>query len=136
MFQPSRIRHRKVHKGRIASRATRGVSLSFGSFGLKSEESSWITSAQLESARRALARFVQRGGKIWTRVFPDKPRTAKSGEVGLGGGAGALSHFVAPIEAGRVMFEVDGLVEAVAREALTRAAHKLPIKTKIIKRQA
>lgn len=136
MFQPSRIRHRKVHKGRIASRAARGVSLSFGSFGLKSEESSWITSAQLESARRALARFVQRGGKIWTRVFPDKPRTAKSGEVGLGGGAGALSHFVAPIEAGRVMFEVDGLVEAVAREALTRAAHKLPIKTKIIKRQA
>ena len=136
MLQPSRIRHRKVHKGRIASRATRGVSLSFGSFGLKSEESSWITSAQLESARRALARFVQRGGKIWTRVFPDKPRTAKSGEVGLGGGAGALSHFVAPIEAGRVMFEVDGLVEAVAREALTRAAHKLPIKTKIIKRQA
>ncbi|MEK7194739.1 MAG: 50S ribosomal protein L16 [Patescibacteria group bacterium] len=136
MLQPSRIRHRKVHKGRIASRATRGVSLSFGSFGLKSEESSWITSAQLESARRALARFVQRGGKIWTRVFPDKPRTAKSGEVGLGGGAGALSHFVVPVEAGRIMFEVDGLAETVAREALTRAAHKLPIKTKIIKRQA
>lgn len=134
MLQPSRIRHRKVHKGRVPARATRGVALSFGTFGLKAEESSWLTAAQLESARRALARFVQRGGKIWTRVFPAKPRTAKSGEVGLGGGAGALSHFVASVEAGRVLFEVDGLIESVAREALSRAAHKLPIKTKIVKR--
>ena len=134
MFQPSRIRHTKVHKGKIRAVATRGTVLSFGTFGLKAEESSWLKANQLESARRAMARFVQRGGKIWTRVFPDKPRTAKSGETGLGGGRGPLSHFVVPVEAGRVLFEIDGLSEAVTRQALRLAAHKLPIKTRIIKR--
>lgn len=135
MLQPSRIRHTKMHKGNVKAVATRGVSLSFGTFGLKAEESSWIKSSQLESARRAMARFVARGGKIWTRVFPDKPRTAKSGEVGLGGGRGALSHFVAPVEAGRILFEIDGLPEVTAREALRLAAHKLPIKTRVVKRE-
>lgn len=134
MLQPSRIQHRKMHKGRVKAVATRGTTLSFGMFGLKAEESSWIKASQLESARRAMARFVARGGKIWTRVFPDKPRTAKSGEVGLGGGAGALSHFVAPVEAGRILFEIDGLPEATARQALRLAAHKLPITTRIVKR--
>lgn len=134
MLQPSRVKHTKVHKGRLKPVASRGIRLSFGSFGLKTEESTWLKANQLESARRAMARFVQRGGKIWTRVFPDKPRTAKSSEVGMGGGRGALSHFVAPVEAGRVLFEIDGLPEATAREALRLAAHKLPIKTKIIKR--
>ncbi len=114
--------------------ATRGVTLSFGSFGLKSLESSWIKASQLESARRAMARFVQRGGKIWLRVFPDKPRTAKSGEVGLGGGAGPLSHFVVPVEAGRILFEIDGIAPELAKRALELAAHKLPVKTKIISR--
>ncbi len=108
--------------------------MSFGSFGLKAEESSWIKSNQLEASRRVMTRFVQRGGKIWTRVFPDKPRTSKSSEVGMGGGRGALSHFVVPVEAGRVIFEIDGLPESSAREALRLGAFKLPIKTRIIKR--
>ncbi len=134
MLQPSRVKHTKVHKGKIRSVASRGTSLSFGTFGLKAEESSWLKANQLESARRAMARFVQRGGKIWIRVFPDKPRTAKSGETGLGGGRGPLSHFVVPVEAGRVLFEIDGLSEAATRQALRLAAHKLPIKTRIVKR--
>lgn len=134
MLQPGRIKHPKVHKGRARGVATRGTVLSFGSFGLKSQETAWVKASQLESARRAMTRFVQRGGKIWLRVFPDKPRTAKSGETGLGGGRGPLSHFVFPVEAGRVLFEIDGLPEASAREALRLGAHKLPIKTRIIKR--
>ena len=134
MLQPARIQHSKVHKGKLKARATRGVELSFGSFGLKAEESSWLKSNQLESARKVMSRFVQRGGKIWTRVFPDKPRTAKSAEVGMGGGKGGLSHFIAPVEAGRIIFEIDGVSEADAREALRLSAHKLPIKTRVVKR--
>lgn len=134
MLQPSRVKHTKVHKGKLKSRTSRGAELSFGAFGLKSEESSWLKSNQLESARRVMARFIQRGGKIWTRVFPDKPRTSKSAEVGMGGGRGSLSHFVVPVEAGRVIFEIDGLSEDQAREALRLAAHKLPVKTRIVKR--
>ena len=133
-MQPSRVKHTKVHRGRLKAKATRGTYLSFGSFGLKAEESSWLKSNQLESARRVMTRFVQRGGKIWIRVFPDKARTSKSSEVGMGGGRGALSHFVAPVEAGKIIFEIDGLTEQVAREALTLGAHKLPIKTRIVKR--
>ena len=124
MLQPARIQHSKVHKGKLKARATRGVELSFGSFGLKAEESSWLKSNQLESARKVMSRFVQRGGKIWTRVFPDKPRTAKSAEVGMGGGKGGLSHFIAPVEAGRIIFEIDGVSEADAREALRLSADK------------
>ena len=134
MLQPARIQHSKVHRGKLKARATRGVELSFGSFGLKAEESSWIKSNQLEAARRVMARFVQRGGKIWTRVFPDKPRTAKSAEIGMGGGKGGLSHFVVPVEAGKIIFEIDGVPEKDAREALRLAAHKLPIKTRIATR--
>jgi len=134
MLQPSRVKHTKVHKGKLKKRTSRGAELSFGTFGLKSEESSWLRSNQLESARRVMARFVQRGGKIWIRVFPDKPRTAKSSEVGMGGGRGALSHFVVPVEAGRIIFEIDGLSEEQARKALKSASYKLPVKTRIIKR--
>ncbi|OGN02932.1 MAG: 50S ribosomal protein L16 [Candidatus Yanofskybacteria bacterium RIFCSPHIGHO2_01_FULL_42_12] len=134
MLQPSRVKHTKVHKGKLKNRTSRGAELSFGTFGLKSEESSWLKSNQLESARKVMARFIQRGGKIWTRVFPDKPRTSKSSEVGMGGGRGALSHFVVPVEAGRMIFEIDGLSEEQAREALRLAAHKLPIKVRIVKR--
>ena len=134
MLQPARIQHAKGHKGHLRSRAKRGTELSFGSFGLKAEESSWIKSNQLESARKVLARYFQRGGKIWIRVFPDKPRTAKSAEVGMGGGKGGISHFVVPVEIGRVIFEIDGVSDSIAQEALVSAGHKLPIKTRIIKR--
>ncbi len=134
MLQPARIQHSKVHKGRLRSRAKRGTELSFGSYGLKAEESSWLKSNQLESARKVLARYFQRGGKIWTRVFPDKPRTSKSAEVGMGGGKGGLSHFVVPIEVGRIIFEIDGVSDEIAKEALRMVGHKLPIKTRIIKR--
>lgn len=134
MLQPSRVKHTKVHKGRLKAQSFRGTTLSFGAYGLKAEESSWLKANQLESARRAMSRMFARGGKIWTRVFPDRPRTAKSAEVGMGGGRGALSHFVAVVEAGRMLFEVDGVTEAVAREALRLAAHKLPIKTRFVKR--
>jgi large subunit ribosomal protein L16 len=134
MLQPSRVKHTKVHKGRLRAVANRGTHLSFGTYGLKAEESSWLKANQLESARRAMSRLFARSGKVWTRVFPDMPRTAKSGEVGMGGGRGALSHFVAVVQAGRILFEVDGVSEAVAREALRLAGHKLPIKTRFIKR--
>lgn len=136
-MQPARVKHTKTHKGRNQARkqyATRGTQLSFGTFGLKAEEAVWLKANQLESARKVMARFIQRGGKIWTRVFPDKPRTARSPELGMGGGAGGLSHFVAPVEIGRVIFEIDGLPEATARQALRLGAHKLPIKTRIITR--
>ncbi|MDP2648156.1 MAG: 50S ribosomal protein L16 [Candidatus Yanofskybacteria bacterium] len=136
MLQPARVKHTKVHKGRLKAAATRGVHLSFGNYGLKAEESSWVRANQLESARRALAQLMQRGGKIWVRVFPDKPRTAKSSEVGMGGGRGALSHFVVPVEAGRILFEIDGLSAQESVKALQSAAHKLPIKTKIVKRNS
>lgn len=134
MLQPGRIKHKKVHKGRLKAKSSRGTFLSFGSFGLKAEESSWIKSNQIESARRVMARFIQRGGKIWIRVFPDKPRTAKSSEVGMGGGTGSLSHFVAPVEAGRIIFEIDGVSPETARKALKLGGHKLPVKTKIVSR--
>lgn len=108
--------------------------MAFGSFGLKALESSWLKANQLESARRTISRSLQKGGKIWIRVFPDKPRTARSPELGMGGGAGSLSHFVAPVEAGRILFEIDGVSEELAKEALRLAGHKLPIKTGFIKR--
>ena len=133
-MQPARVKHTKVHKGRIGRVAMRGTELSFGTYGLKAAESSWLKANQLESSKRAMTRFLQRGGKIWTRVFPDKPRTAKSAEVGMGGGRGSLSHFVVPVEAGRMLFEIDGLPEETAKQALRLGAHKLPIKTKIVSR--
>ncbi|HWA64655.1 MAG TPA: 50S ribosomal protein L16 [Candidatus Paceibacterota bacterium] len=133
-MQPSRVKHTKAHKGHNKVYATRGTTLSFGSFGLKAEEAMWVKSNQLESARKVMARFIQRGGKIWMRVFPDKPRTDSGGTKGMGGGRSPLSHFVAPVQVGRVIFEIDGLPEATAREALRLGAHKLPIKTRIISR--
>ncbi|OGN12822.1 MAG: 50S ribosomal protein L16 [Candidatus Yanofskybacteria bacterium RIFCSPHIGHO2_02_FULL_43_15c] len=134
MLQPKRIKHRKVHVGRLQAKTSRGFSLSFGSYGLKSLESSFINAGQIESARRTMTRFIQRGGKIWIRVFPDKPMTAKPPEVGMGGGAGALKEFVAAVSAGRILFEMDGVAEDIAKEAFRLAAFKLPVKTKFIKR--
>lgn len=134
MLQPKRIKHRKVHVGRLQAKTSRGFSLSFGSYGLKSMESSFINAGQIESARRTMTRFIQRGGKIWIRIFPDKPMSAKPPEVGMGGGVGALKEFVAAVPAGRILFEMDGVAEDIAKAAFRLAAFKLPVKTKFIKR--
>ncbi len=134
MLQPKRIKHRKVHRMAPKAVATRGHYLSFGSFGLKSAESSYLRSSQVEAARRAISHSIQRGGKLWIRIFPDRPMTQKGAEVGMGGGVGAISHFITPIESGRIMFEMDGVSEAIAREAFRLASHKLPIKTRFVKR--
>lgn len=134
MLQPKRIKHRKVHGGKLKTVTARGHYLSFGGYGLKATESGWLKSTQLEAARRAITHFIKRGGKVWIRVFPDKPRTQKGAEVGMGGGTGSLSHFVAVAEAGRILFEMDGVPETTARAAFRLAGHKLPIKTKFVKK--
>ncbi len=132
MLQPKRIKHRKVHIGKLPLKTTRGADLSFGSYGMRAMESKMITSRQIESARRAMTRFIQRGGKIWIRIFPDKPVTSKPPEVGMGGGAGALKEFVAVVSAGRILFEMDGVTEESAKQAFRLAGHKLPIKTRFV----
>lgn len=134
MFQPKKVKHRKWQKGRSRGIETRGTELSFGSFGLKSLEKSWVTARQIEAARRAITHYIQRGGKIWIRIFPDKPVTRKPPEVTLGGGKGAVDHYVVPIKPGRVLFEMDGVTEDVAKEAMRLAGHKLPVKTKFLKK--
>ena len=134
MLQPRRIKHPKVHKGKLKAAATRGTNMVFGSYGLKAMESSWLKVNQLEAARKSIIRILQKGGKVWIRVFADKHRTARSPELGMGGGAGALSYFLAPVEAGRILFELDGVDEETAKKALTLASHKLPIKTRFVKR--
>jgi len=136
MLIPKKVKHRKWHKGRSRWRTTetRGTELAFGAYGLKAAASHWITARQIEAARRAMTRFVQRGGKIWIRIFPDKPVTQRPPEVTMGGGKGAVSHYVVPVKPGRVLFEMDGISEEVAREALRLAAHKLPVATQFIKR--
>lgn len=135
MLQPKKVKHRKWQKGRSRTKvASRGTELNFGSFGLKAQESAWLTARQIEAARRAITRYVQRGGKIWIRVFPDKPRTTKGVEVPMGGGKGSVDHYVAPVKPGRIIFEMDGVEEKVAREAMRLASYKLPIKTKFVKK--
>ena len=135
LLAPRKTKHRKAHKGKPSDKlplATRGTTLSFGSYGLKSLEAKWITARQLESARRAISRFTARGGKTWIRVFPHKPVTAKSAEVGMGKGKGAVDHYIVNLKAGKVLIEIDGVTETVAKEALKRAGAKLPVKTKFI----
>jgi len=132
MLFPKKVKHRKWHKGKKGGKATRKTSLSFGSYGLKAMESVWLTARQIEAGRRAITRFIQRGGKVWIRVFPDKPVTAKSSETPMGKGKGAVDHYVASIKAGTVIFELEGVPEEKAREAMRLAGHKLPIKTKFI----
>ncbi len=132
---PKKVKHRKQHKGRNRGKARRGFSISFGSFALKSLENSWVTSRQIEAARRAMTRYVQRGGKIWVRIFPDKPITRKPAEVPMGSGKGSLDHFAAVVKTGKIIFEMDGVEEKVAREAMERASHKLPVKTKFISKE-
>ncbi len=132
MLAPKRVKHRKWHKGRTRGQATKGADLAFGSFGLKTMETGWLTARQIEAARRAMTRYIQRGGKIWLRIFPDKPITKKGAETPMGGGKGSVDHYVAPVKPGRILFEMDGVTAEVAQEAMRLASHKLPVKTKIV----
>lgn len=134
MLTPKKLKHRKWHKGRRRQKtiATAGIYLSYGKFGLKSLERCWVRSNQIESARRAITRFIKRGGKMWIRIFPDKPVTAKGTQSTMGSGKGALDHYVAVVKPGTIIFELDGLPADVAKEAMRLAAHKLPVKTKFI----
>lgn len=134
MLQPRRTKYRKQQKGRNTGNAKRGTEVSFGSFGLKSLDTGRITSRQIESARIAMTRFMKREGKVWIRIFPDKPITSKPLEVRMGKGKGALDHWVAPVQPGRIMFELDGVPREVAVEALRLAAQKLPVQTKTVTR--
>ncbi|OGZ41987.1 MAG: 50S ribosomal protein L16 [Candidatus Ryanbacteria bacterium RIFCSPHIGHO2_02_FULL_45_43] len=136
MLFPKKVKHRKWQKGRSRKRMveTRGLRLAFGSYGLKSDGATWLTSRQIEAARRAMSRYVQRGGKIWIRVFPDKPITRRPPEVTMGGGKGSPEGFVFPVKPGRILFEIDGVDETIAKEALRRAGSKLSVKTKIVSR--
>lgn len=135
MLQPKRTKFRKTQKGRIRDIATRGHEIDFGSFALKSMDSAFITSRQIESARIAMTRHMKREGKVWIRIFPDKPMTKKPAEVRMGKGKGSPEYWVAPVEPGRIMFECDGVSLQVAKEALTLAAQKLPVKTRIVVRR-
>jgi len=134
MLQPKRTKYRKQQKGRIRGIAHRGSKVSFGSFGLKTLDSGFITNRQIEAARIAMTRFMKREGNVWIRIFPDKPITSKPLEVRMGKGKGALDHYVAAIKPGRIMFELDGVPEATAREALRLAAQKLPVQTRVVVR--
>ena len=135
-MQPKKVKRRRVMKGRMRGKATRGENLDFGDFGLKALEAGWITDRQIEAARIAMTRHVKRGGKIWIRIFPDKPITKKPAETRMGSGKGAPDHWVAVVKPGRVMFELSGVSEPLAREALRLAAQKLPVKTRFVKREA
>ncbi len=135
MLMPKKVKHRKVQKNVKKGLAYRGSNIEFGDFGLKALEFTWITSRQLEAARIAINRTMKRGGKMWIRVFPDKPITSKPAETRMGKGKGALDHWVAVVKAGKVMFEVQGVDKDLAKKALTLASHKLPIKTKFVTRE-
>lgn len=135
MLLPKRVKHRKVQKGRRRGKAYRGSDLSFGQFGLQALEVGWITNRQIEAARIAINRHVKRGGKLWITIFPDKPLTTKPAETRMGKGKGNPEHWVAVVKPGRIMFEFEGVGEELAREAMTLAAHKLPIKTRFVKRE-
>ncbi|MBI2635527.1 MAG: 50S ribosomal protein L16 [Parcubacteria group bacterium] len=137
MFTPKKVKHRKWHKGRrrFSGVETRGTLLAFGGYGLKAQGRAWITARQIEAARRAMTRYIERGGKIWIRIFPDKPITRKGAETPMGGGKGGVEYYVVPIKPGRILFEIDGVSKDLAREAMKRAAYKLPIKTKFISKE-
>jgi large subunit ribosomal protein L16 len=135
MLQPKKVKHRKVFKGRNRGAAHRGNKLSFGDFGLQATSSGFVTARQIEAARIAMTRHVKRGGKIWIRVFPDKPRTSKPAETRMGKGKGALDDWVACVKRGRMLYEMEGVEESVAREAMRLAAHKLSIMTRFVERE-
>ena len=135
MLAPKRVRRRKTHKGRMKGKAYRGNKVSFGEFGLQAQEASWITNRQIESARVAMTRHIKRGGKVWIRIFPDKPITKKPAETRMGKGKGNPEQWVAVVKPGRVMFELEGVPEDVARRAMELASAKLPIKTRFLVRE-
>ena len=135
MLMPKKTKYRKQQKGRLRGEATRGAEVAFGRYGLKAETSERITSRQIESARRAMTRYVKRGGKIWIRIFPDTPITKKPAEVRMGSGKGSVDHYAAKVKAGTIMFEMDGITEDIAKEAMRLAAHKLPVQTRFITRE-
>ena len=135
MLMPKRVKRRKVMRGRMTGKATRGNTLTFGSYGIIATEPCWIKSNQIEAARIALTRYIKRGGKVWIKIFPHKSYTAKAIGVRMGSGKGAPEGWVAPVKRGKVLFEIDGVSEEVAREALRLASHKLPVKTKFVQRE-
>ena len=135
MLMPKRVKHRKQMRGRMKGKAQRGNFLAYGDFGLVATQPGWITSNQIEAARQAMTRYTKRGGQVWIKIFPDKPITAKPAETRMGSGKGSPEYWVAVVKPGRVLFEMKDVSEADAREALRLAAHKLPIKTKFIKRE-
>ena len=136
MQQPKRVKYRKVHKGRRRGSAQAGTAVAFGDFGLQALENDWVTAEQIEAARRAITRHIRRGGKVWIRVFPDKSVTKKAAETRMGGGKGAPDHWVTVVKAGRIMFELGGVGETAAREAIRLASHKLPIKSRFVVRES
>ena len=135
MLMPKRTKWRKQMRGRRKGIASRGTSIEFGDYGLQALEPAWITARQIEATRRALVRYMKRRGKVWIRIFPDKPVTQRAAETRMGKGKGAVDHWVAVVQPGRIMFEISGLNEEAAREAMRRASHKLPIKTKFTQKQ-
>jgi large subunit ribosomal protein L16 len=132
MLMPKRVKHRKQMKGRMTGKPCRGIELSFGEFGLQSTECGWLDSRQIEAARIAMTRYIKRGGKIWIRVFPDKPLTSKPAETRMGKGKGSPDSWVCVVKPGTILYEMEGVTEEIAREALRLAAHKLPLSTKFI----
>lgn len=132
MLIPRKLKHRKQFRGKRDGDATRIITLSYGKYGLKSLGRAWVTSRQIEAARRAMTRYIKRGGEVWIRIFPDRPVTGRPPEVGMGGGKGPLDHFVATIKPGQLLFEMDGVPPEVAKEAMRLAAHKLPVKTTFV----
>ncbi len=136
MLAPKRVKFRKQHRGRRTGLALRGSTLVFGEYGLKALEAAWITNRQIESARRAMTRYIKRGGKVWIRIFPDKPITKKPAETRMGKGKGAPEGWVAVVKPGRILCEMEGITEANAREAMRLASHKLPIATRVVSRRA
>lgn len=135
MLMPKRAKYRKQMRGRMKGKATRGATIAFGEYGLQALEPAWVTARQIEAARRAIVRHARRRGKYWIRIFPDKPVTAKPAETRMGKGKGAVDHWVAVVKPGRIMFELSGVPEEVAREAMRLASHKLPIRCQFVKRE-
>ena len=135
MLMPKRVKFRRVQRGRLKGKASRGNTITNGNYGLVALEPAWITSNQIEAARIAMTRYIKRGGKVWIKIFPDKPITEKPAETRMGSGKGSPEYWVAVVKPGRVMFEMDGVSEEVAREAMRLASHKLPIKTKFVKKE-
>lgn len=131
---PKRVKFRKVHRGRMQGQAARGTSIAFGEYGLQAMAAHWVDSRQIEAARRAMTHFIKRGGKVWIRIFPDKSVTAKPAETRMGSGKGAPDHWVAVVKPGRMLFEISGVKEDVAKEAMRRAGHKLPMETRFVSR--